>query len=218
MNYNQRNQYGNAQQGGAIDFGAHEVLEIHEVLTDAIDGINQFQLYRPHVQDQELMGILDRQLSFMHQEYNGMVNLLNQRGMQQAVPYRAPKNSAPKYGLHNPTPETPNRSMNEMDDRDVASGMLGCSKSSASMKMMGSLECADPELRKVLVQGSINCNEMAYETWSYMNQKGYYQVPTMKDVTTQNVLNTYQPAATQYTNTNNVNPIPYDAMDPSIQQ
>jgi spore coat protein CotF len=219
MNYNQRNQYG-ANQGTGLDLGAHEALEVHEVLTDSINGINLFHLYRPHIQDEQLMQVADRQVTFLEQEYNGMVNLLNQRGMQQAVPYRALKTASPKYGLHNPAPERPSTTINDLDDRDVSSAMLCHHKASASMKMKGSLECADPELRKALVQGSINCNEMAYETWSYMNQKGYYQVPTMKDVTTSNVLNTYQPATahTHMTGTNTSHQTPYNAADTTIQQ
>jgi spore coat protein CotF len=43
----------------------------------------------------------------------------------------------------------------------------------------------------MLQQGAINCSEMAYETWQYMNQKGYYQVPTMKEQTTQTMMNAY---------------------------
>ena len=30
----------------SANLGAHEVMEIHEVLTGAVDTINQFQLYR----------------------------------------------------------------------------------------------------------------------------------------------------------------------------
>ena len=45
-------------------------------------------------------------------------------------------------------------------------------------------------------QGAINCAEQAYEIWQYMNEQGYYQVPTMKDVTTQTMSNIYQPAGT----------------------
>lgn len=213
--YNQNNQptsgFGQSQwqgqgQGKAAQFGAHEVMEIHEVLTDTIDGINQFQLYRPHVRDQQLSQILERQLDFMQVEYNNLVSLLNQRGMGYAVPYRSPKNVSPQYGLKQPSPEVPNTSMNEMDDRDVASGMLGCAKASACMRMVASLECADSELRSAIVQGAVNCNEQAYETWSYMNQQGYYQVPTMKETTTNTMLNMYQPSTQQnqnaYTNPN----------------
>ncbi|MBE3572617.1 MAG: spore coat protein [Moorella humiferrea] len=180
----------------AAHYGAHEVMEIHEVLSDTIDGINQFQLYRPHVKDPQLHSILDKQLQFMTQEYNNMVQAINQRGITQAVPYRLPRTAAPVYGLNNPETQKPNTSIQDMDDRDVASGMLGCHKASAAFRMMASLECADLELRRMLQQGAINCAEQAYEVWQYMNQKGYYQVPTMKDVTTSTMINAYSPAAT----------------------
>jgi spore coat protein CotF len=175
----------------AAQYGAHEVMEMHEILTDAIDGINQFQLYRPHVQDQQLMQVLDHHLRFMTDEYNHMVQMMHNQGLGQTVPYRAPKNITPTYGLNNPAAQTPNQSMNQMDDRDVSSGMLGCLKSSASLKMKATLECADPLLRRTMQQGAINCSEQAYEVWQYMNQKGYYQVPTMKDITTNTMIQSY---------------------------
>jgi len=187
----------------ASNLGSHEVMQLHEVLTDAIDGINQFELYRPHVKDQQLGSILDKQIQFMNQEYNSMVQALNERGVQESIPYRAPKRTQPKYGLHNPQSQSPNTSAQEMDDRDVASGMLGCQKSSAILKTMASLECADHNLRSAIQQGSKNCNEMAYETWQYMNQNGYYQVPTMKQQTTNTVAHSYSTTQSGITGQNN---------------
>lgn len=124
----------------AAHLGAHEVMEVHEVLTDTVDGINQFQLYRPHVKDPQLKSILDKQIQFMSQEYNNMVQGINQRGISKAVPYRGPRNVTPVYGLDNPTSQSPNTSINDMDDRDVASGMLRCHKASAGLRMRASLE------------------------------------------------------------------------------
>ena len=54
----------------SMNHGAHEVLDVHEVLSAAIGAMNQFILLRPHVQDQELLNILDRQYAFMLDEYN----------------------------------------------------------------------------------------------------------------------------------------------------
>lgn len=175
----------------AAQFGAHEMMEVHEVLSCAIDSINQFQLYRAYCKDPQLMSILDNQLNFMTQEYNGLVQMIGQKGLSQAVPYRAPKNINPVYGLRNPGANAPNAFANEMDDRDVSSCMLGTHKASAAKKMLAALECADPQLRRMLQQGAINCSEQAYEVWNYMNQKGYYQVPTLKDVTTDTMIGTY---------------------------
>ncbi|CAM4343534.1 spore coat protein [Paenibacillus alkaliterrae] len=178
----------------AAHLGAHETMEVHEILTATIDGINLFQLYRPFAKDQQLIQMLDKQLHFTINEYNQTVQSLNQQGMSEAVPYRSIRNVAPIYGLDNPVPQSPNVSMNQMDDRDVASGMLGFHKTSATMKIIASLECANPQLRRMMQQGAVNCSEQAYEVWQYMNQAGYYQVPTMKEMTTNTVLNSYQPA------------------------
>jgi len=175
----------------AAELGAHEMMEIHEVLTDTIDGINQFQLYQPHIKDPKLSTIVQKQINFMVQEYNNMVQTIDQQSRGEAIPYRSIKNAAPAYGLKNPSPNAPNTSLNEMDDRDVSSGMLGCHKASACLRMKASLELADPTLRRMLQQGAINCSEQAFEVWHYMNQNGYYQVPTMKQITTDTMINTF---------------------------
>lgn len=181
----------------AAHLGAHEVMEMHEVMNDAINGLNQFQLYRSFVKDPQLQQIMDRQIQFAINEYNGMVSIAQQKSGGQAIPYRSPKNFSPVYGLDNPGTQSPNVSANQMDDRDVASSMLSCHKSSALFKMIAALECADPQLRSMLQQGAVNCAEQAYEIWQYMNQKGYYQVPTMKEMTTNTVMNSYQQAGMQ---------------------
>lgn len=182
-----------AQQPGTqtAKFGAHETMEVHEVLTGAIEAINRFQLYRPHVQDAQLQLMLDRQLQFMMNEYNMLVQMMKGQGMGHAVPYQGPKNVAPLYGLRQPQPYGPHTSVQQLDDRDVAIGMLCAHKSSALQKMTAALECADPNIRRMLQQSAINCAEQAYEVWQFMNQKGYYQVPTMMDMTTQTMINAY---------------------------
>lgn len=180
----------------AAQMGAHEMMELHEVLTGSIDAINVFELYRPHVKDPQLMLLLDRQLQFMKQEYNSLAQAMNQQGMASmgGTPYRAPKMMNPIYGLHQPKPQHPNASANEMNDEDVSSGMLGFHKSSASKSMVAAQEIVQPQLRRMVQQGAVNCSEMSYEVFQYMNQKGYYQVPTMADITTNTMMTTYQPA------------------------
>lgn len=188
------------------NLGAHEVMEVHEVLNGAINSINQFQMYAPLIQDVQLKQMLDNQLQFMTNEYNSMVQMLQNQGAGQAIPYRSPKSFSPRYGLQNPPPQAPNTSANQMDDRDIASSMLGCHKSTALMKMIGALECANPELRRGLQQGAVNCSEQAYEVWQYMNAQGYYQVPTMKEMTTQTMMNSYTNATPSMNASPGMNP------------
>jgi len=176
----------------AANFGAHETMEIHEVLTGTIVGINQFQLFRPQVRDGQLGQMLDHQLGFMLTEYDNLVGMLNRQGQREAIPYQAPRVSAqPVYGLDNPERQAPNFTAEQLDDRDIAAAMLFYHKSSAAKKMTAALEIADSQVRRAIQQSAVNCSEQAYEVWQYMNQKGYYQVPTMKETTTAAVLGTY---------------------------
>jgi spore coat protein CotF len=177
----------------AANLGAHEVMELHEILSETVTGINTAQLYNEHCQDPQLKGLVNKQLEFMTNEYNSMVNTISQHGFQEAVPYRVSNNYSPTYGLRNPSSQTPNMSASHVDDQDVASALLGIHKTSASKRMTGSLECSNPQLRRMLVQGAINCADQAYDVWQYMNSKGYYQVPTMQQNTTDTLINTYQP-------------------------
>lgn len=196
MQYNtgrSMNQSQGQGQGQQARFGALEMLETHGALTATIDAINQMELYRPHVQDQHLAQILDNHLNAMVQGYNNTVNFLSQTGNAHAVPYRPTMNTRVKYGLRNPSPSTPNRDWNQMNDQDVASGTLCLHKSHAISATMGALECADPTLRNLMTTCAQNHINMAYEVFEFMNERGYYQIPTMQQNTTETMLNLYQP-------------------------
>ena len=184
----------------AANMGAHEVMELHEILSGAIDGINQIQLILPHVRDGQLRNICINQLRFMNDEYNAMVRMLNQQGAGEAAPYRSPRNQAPVYGLDHPAPQTPNAGPEEIDDRDVASILLSIHKAGAAKKMIAALEIANPAIRRFVQQSAVNCAEQAYEVWQFMNQMGWYQVPTMKQITTDTMLHTYQPGSADAAN------------------
>ena len=190
------------------ELGAHEVMEAHEVLTGTMDGINTFSLFHQHATDQQLTQIIDRQINFMEKEYNDMVNYLsNHRGVTPDV-YHSRSNASIKYGLRSPSPVEPHEQGRRLGDRDIASAMLGKLKCGSSIKMKAALECADSQLRHMILQGAVSCAEHAYEIFTFMNQKGMYQVPTMQQRTQNTITNMYQqtgtaPGATQgvYTGT-----------------
>ncbi|MCF8010493.1 MAG: spore coat protein [Clostridiales bacterium] len=175
----------------AASYGAHEVMELNETLSNTINTINNFQLYRSYTKDPQLQSILDNHIHFMTQEYNDLVQAANQSSITEAMPYQMTKNTTPVYGIDNPSQQTPNTSVNQMEDCDIASSILQWHKSSAKHKMSAALEFANPELRGLVQQSSNNCAEQAYEVWQYMNQRGFYQLPTMNDMTTRSVMNNF---------------------------
>ncbi len=179
-------------QGQAAQFGAHETMQVHEVLSGMIEGINRFNLYRPFIQDSQLSSIMDRHLQFMNQTYDNIISYLQNRGTITTMPYHGTRKPSVSYGLSNPAPMHPNRSPQALNDRDVAMGMLAYHKCSAIISTLAALECADPALRQLMQNSANSCMNEAWECFAYMNEKGMYQVPTMLPNTTYTFINTYQ--------------------------
>lgn len=189
--------------------GAHEVLDLHEILSDCINGLNTMQLYRPYAKDPQLQSMMNNHMQMMTMEYNNLVQTAHKLGGSEAMPVRGQKhltqggmqmnqggmqmnqNFQPMYGLHQPQTQTPNASYDQVDDADVAQYMLSCHKHSASMKMKATLEMAHPVLRQMMMTGANRAADMAYECFQYANQKGYYQIPTLKDQTMNTFLDAY---------------------------
>ncbi|MDA8234184.1 MAG: spore coat protein [Clostridia bacterium] len=183
-------QYGGTQQ--TQQFGAHELLKTHEILSHKINTINVFELLTPHIKDTQLRTIFDNQLRHIVQGYETLVNFIHQRGAGRAMPYHGTLRQSVKYGLRNPSPSFPNANPQQMDDRDVASIMMSCAKSTASMCTHAALECADNGLRQMMLECITSACNQHYEIFQFMNQKGYYQVPTLQQNTTNTMVNSYQ--------------------------
>ncbi|WP_134684666.1 spore coat protein [Brevibacillus migulae] len=178
-------------------YGAHEVMELHEVMNATIDGINTCQLYMPHTQDPELRQILTNQLQFMTDEYNRLVHLINGRGAGMAIPYRPRTNGFQQTGMTPVNAMMPNANAQQLDDRDISSAVLGIHKSGAKIRMNAALECADWEIRRTLMQGANNCANQAYDIWGYMNRRGYYPLHSMQEIANNHILRGYQPSPSE---------------------
>lgn len=193
------NQFINQQQPTSenipmsMNHGAHEVLDVHEVLSASIGALNMFVLLRPHVQDPELLNILDRQYAFMLDEYNITCECFK-TGQDPSHPTRKYKmqiGNDSKYGLTPSQPKKPITSPNEINDGIISSFMLSQHKALATGKTAAALEATNPVVRRVLQDSIPNDIEMAYELSLYQNKKGYYQVPQLSQQDMQTMLNMY---------------------------
>lgn len=179
-----------------MPFGAHETMEVHEILSEKINLINHFSLYAQQCQNNQLRDMLDRHIRTAIQSYDQLVSYTHdystaqQGGRTYGMPNAAPSHI--QYGLRNPAQQMP-QMQGRLNDQQVVSAMLSCHKNSARNHMHASLECADPNVRQMLINGAINCANQAYEVFLYMNQNGQYQVPTMNDQTAKTFLHAYQP-------------------------
>jgi spore coat protein CotF len=203
-------------------FGAHETMEVHEILNEKINVINHLALYAEQVQSTPLKSLIDHQLQGAIQVYNQLVNythsyntaqtssthmnsgmsnqgmmnqgMMNQSMMSQGMMKQGEQLSYQdiQYGLQQPAAVSP-QMKGRLSDQQILTAMLIFHKNGAKNAMLAALECADPNLRQMLMNASITCANQAFETFFMMNQQGQYQVPTLNDQTAKTFLHTYQP-------------------------
>nr|WP_198044701.1 spore coat protein [Lysinibacillus timonensis] len=192
-NMQQQQMTGQTNMPLSMNHGAHEVLDVHEVLSASIGALNGFIFLRPHVQDQELLNILDRQYAFMLDEYNITAECFK-TGQDPSHPTRSYKmqmGNDSKYGLTPGQPKKPMQSANEINDAIISGWLLNYHKLGATGKTNAALEATNPVVRRVLQDSIPNCIEMAYEISLYQNKKGYYQIPQLSQADMQAMLNMY---------------------------
>lgn len=179
-----------------MPYGAHETMEVHEMLNEKINLINHFSWYAQQTQTPVLRQMIDRHIRTAIQAYDQLVAYThdyaaaNNRSQTYGMPNAQPQHI--QYGLHNPKSQAPQVQGN-FSDVQIAAAILSWHKNSAKNHMSSSLECADPNVRQMLINGAVNCANQAYEVFLLMNQNGLYQVPTMQDHTAKTYLHSYQP-------------------------
>jgi len=198
-----------------MPFGAHETMEVHEILNEKVNVIRHFSLYAGQCANGELRSMIERHLQSAIASYDQLVAYTHDYNAAQMRPQRMPDmmNASPQditYGLRQPSPVHP-QMQGSLDDQAIVMAVLSCHKNSAKNHLAKCLECADPNLREMLLHGAITCAEQAYEVFLYMNRQGQYQVPTLHDHTAKTFLHTFQPAGQPMGGTGMMQQIPSSA-------
>ncbi|MCF8566573.1 spore coat protein [Alicyclobacillus tolerans] len=190
----QNNMQNNMQ--GSTTFGAHEIIGMNEALMTKAANVEMLSFLSEQVQDQRLQNMLRQQAQTAHQHYIEGVNLLQGHGTHMAQPntvqYQGQMNVQPKLGLRQPSMPAPNMNAQTVSERSVCTVALNMHKFGAIGWTTLALECTSPQLRSYLMNGASMCDRMAYDVWEFMNSKGYYQVPTLLEKTTQTMIQAYQ--------------------------
>jgi spore coat protein CotF len=187
-----------------MPFGAHETMEVHEILNEKIVMMDHFHLYAQYAQSDGVRRLVERHLQSAMHHYEQLVAYTHDyhaagqpMGTHGGGPNYATANTSYQdiqYGLRQPAPIGPQGRGGGLNDNQILSAVLCSHKNSAKNSTWASLECADPNVRQMLIHGAIEANNHAYETFLLMNQQGQYQVPTLNDHTAKTFLHTYQPA------------------------
>jgi spore coat protein CotF len=180
-----------------MPYGAHETMEMHEILMEKINMITHFNLYAKEARNPQLLDMIARHQQEEILSYNELVSFTRDNHRFAPIPpntnIRGVSNQQIQYGLHNPPQYVP-ESNAALNDMEIAIAMLLCHKNSARNSTWAALECADPNLRRTMLNFAATCTNQAYEVFLFMNQQGMYQVPTLNTHTAQTLLHSYQSA------------------------
>jgi spore coat protein CotF len=183
-----------------MPFGAHETMEVHEALNEKINVINHLALYTQQTENEQLRQMMESHIYSAIQSYDQLVSYTHdynsglERRQAQGMVNVEPRNIL--YGLRHPEQQSP-QMQGQLSDQQIAFALLLCHKNSAKNSMVSALECADPNIREMLLTSANTCANEAYEVFLFMNQQGQYQVPTIQNHTAKTFLHSYQPAEQQ---------------------
>lgn len=177
-------------------YGAHELAGMNEALMTKSANVELLAFLSHHVSDQRLQAMLMNHAETIYAHYSEGIGIL--QGQQRSVnqffgqSYQQTANPTAKLGLRNPSMPNPNIQAQSPSEQSICTIALNIHKFGAIGWTTLALECTNPQFRSYLMAGSSMCDRMAYEVWSFMNQKGYYQVPTLQQNTTQTMIHAYQ--------------------------
>jgi spore coat protein CotF len=179
-------------------YAAHEFLETQEALRTKAAHLELYGLLFAMAKDVHLKDILYNQQRRMLDGYNYGVQLM--QGRAAAMQPHTPQlriYEHPEAGLHHPQMAPPNPNATDLSDMTISALALDLHKCGAVGCMRQALECVDPQIRMYHATSANICQEMAYEMFQYMNDRGFYQAPQLADSTMQTMIQAVQPAGSQ---------------------
>ncbi|QOR67257.1 spore coat protein [Cytobacillus suaedae] len=165
------------------EHGAHELLKLHEVIQKLKDGLNLYNLYSPQIKNEDFARLVEYQQHFIKSEWKMFLDELCSPTANVCT-YGMYTIFEPTYGYKSISLESDTK----FSEQEVASSLLAQCKSTALVKLSAALECANPDLRQLMVQSSNNSVHQAYDIWRFMNVVGYYQVPVFTEETTEAII------------------------------
>ncbi|UFU00030.1 spore coat protein [Radiobacillus kanasensis] len=178
-----------------MNYAAHELLEMSEALNSKKAEIEQHGLFISQAKDQQLKNILSKHQQQMITGYQQGINLLQGKGGQ--VPGQAPHFQTHDLSVGMSSQASPSSAPQPntvmLSDQTISALALSAHKSGAISGMQFANETVDPQLRSYHVNGAVQCQEMGYEIWTWMNQHGHYQPATFSTAQTNQMTHMFQP-------------------------
>lgn len=159
-----------------MQLASHEALDLHELTMSCVNSITNIAYFMNHVKDVELKAILEKHFPFHIKDYNTKVQYLSQpEGAKSPLPVPPVNQMLQSFTQANmTTPVTPRTSVQEFDDREIATAYLLTLKRAGREYAWAAMEMSNPEVRTFLEDAFRMSSHHAYDVWQWMVKKGYY--------------------------------------------
>lgn len=161
-----------------MQLAAHEMHDLHELTMSCVNSITNMGYFLQHVQDPELKALIETHLPYHIRDYDMKVEYLSKaQGAQTKLPTPEINRTLQSY-TQSPSasyvPVTPRTSVQEFNDREMATAYLLTLKRAGREYAWAAMEMSHPDIRAFCQTAFLmSCNH-AYDVWQWMVKKGYY--------------------------------------------
>lgn len=160
-----------------MELAAHEAQDLNELTLSCVNSITNMACFLNQAQDPELKAILQKHLPLHFQDYNMKVEYLSKAegaSGELAIPDLQPVLQSFTEASASPVPVTPRTSIQQFNDREIATAYLLTLKRAGREYAWAAMEMSHPEIRSFLEHAFCMCSHHAYDVWQWMVKKGYY--------------------------------------------
>ena len=177
-----------------MKLSAHELYELNELTMSCVNSITHMGYMVKHIQDPELLEIVNRHFPMHIRDYNMKVEFLNQaKGATKELPLIKDEQRIPAFPTEYPTapPVQPRTLVDNFNDREMATSYLLTLKRAGREYAWTAMEIGNPEIRSFCQTAFMMSCSHAYDIWKYMVQKGYYPAEMASDAQINKIASMY---------------------------
>jgi len=154
-----------------------ELHNLSELILSCVNSITNMAMFKNQVTDSELKAIIENHFPVHIQDYNMKVKFVKDAtALTEKLNVPELKKILQDF-TKSPvptTPVTPRTDIQQLNDREIATGYLLTLKRAGREYACSAMEASNPELREFLKDAfTMSCNH-AYEVWQWVVKSGFY--------------------------------------------
>lgn len=152
----------------------HEAFELNELLMSCTNSITCMGVFISQAKDQELKSMIEKHMDAHIQDYNIKVQWATKQDCTQKLNVPDAPTTATAMATSSPQPIMPNPHSTSFDDRAIGTSYLLTLKRAGREYAWATMEAANPQLRKFLMDAFTMAANHAFEVAQWMTKMGFY--------------------------------------------